>query len=103
MSGTRRNQFTQHRQFRQVSCNWCTKERYYPSNKGELWLKTPIEHVYERKNRWNTGILNTIINRSASNSECGPVCDLKTVEEVSRTGDVTRQLASGQPRVTTLA
>ncbi|GFV72547.1 uncharacterized protein TNCV_4084471 [Trichonephila clavipes] len=84
--GTRRNQFTQHRQFRQVSCNCCTKERCYPSNKVNYGTKTPIEHVYERKNRWNTGILNTIINRSASNSECGPVCDLKTVAEVSKNG-----------------
>ncbi|GFV64051.1 uncharacterized protein TNCV_3181191 [Trichonephila clavipes] len=47
--------------------------------------KTPIEHVYERKNRWNAGIL-TITNRSVSNSECGPVCDLKTVADVSKNG-----------------
>ncbi|GFT34449.1 transposable element Tcb2 transposase [Trichonephila clavipes] len=52
--------------------------------------KTPTGHVYERKNRLNAGIL-TITNRSVSNSECGPVCDLKTVAEVSKTGDVTRQ------------
>ncbi|GFX40012.1 hypothetical protein TNCV_2272961 [Trichonephila clavipes] len=31
------------------------------------------------------GIL-TITNRSVSNSECGPVCDLKTVAEVSKNG-----------------
>ncbi|GFX07270.1 uncharacterized protein TNCV_2972471 [Trichonephila clavipes] len=37
------------------------------------------------KNRWNAGIL-TITNRSVSNSECGPVCDLKTVTEVSKNG-----------------
>ncbi|GFX27438.1 transposable element Tcb2 transposase [Trichonephila clavipes] len=37
------------------------------------------------KNRWNAGIL-TITNRSVSNSECGPVCDLKTVAEVSKNG-----------------
>ncbi|GFT34495.1 uncharacterized protein TNCV_4124761 [Trichonephila clavipes] len=47
--------------------------------------KTPIGHVYERKNRWNPGIL-TITNRSVSNSECGPVCDRKTVVEVSKNG-----------------
>ncbi|GFV33713.1 transposable element Tcb2 transposase [Trichonephila clavipes] len=35
------------------------------------------------KNRWNAGIL-TITNRSASNSEWGPVCDLKTGAEVSK-------------------
>ncbi|GFY27143.1 transposable element Tcb2 transposase [Trichonephila clavipes] len=45
----------------------------------------PIEHAYERKNCWNAGIL-TITNRSVSNSECGPVCDLKTVTEVSKNG-----------------
>ncbi|GFX43750.1 uncharacterized protein TNCV_4110291 [Trichonephila clavipes] len=43
----------------------------------------PIGHVYERKNRWNAGIL-MITNRSVSNSECGPVCDLKTVAKVSK-------------------
>ncbi|GFU34690.1 transposable element Tcb2 transposase [Trichonephila clavipes] len=37
------------------------------------------------KNRWNAGIF-TITNRSVSDSECGPVCDLKTVTEVSRNG-----------------
>ncbi|GFX51433.1 transposable element Tcb2 transposase [Trichonephila clavipes] len=42
----------------------------------------PIGHVYERKNRWNAGIL-TIARRSVANSECGPVCDLKTLAEVS--------------------
>ncbi|GFX33548.1 uncharacterized protein TNCV_1932151 [Trichonephila clavipes] len=47
--------------------------------------KTPIGHVYERKNHWNAGIL-TITNRSVSNPECGPVCDLKTVAEVSKNG-----------------
>ncbi|GFY21127.1 transposable element Tc3 transposase [Trichonephila clavipes] len=53
------------------------------------------------KNRWNAGIL-TITNRSVLNSDCGPVCDLKTVAEVSkRTGDVSRQPVSGRPRVTT--
>ncbi|GFX80259.1 hypothetical protein TNCV_2642751 [Trichonephila clavipes] len=52
------------------------------------------------KNRWNAGIV-TITNRSVSNSECEPVCDLKTVAEVSKNGDVTRQPASGRPRVTT--
>ncbi|GFU24256.1 hypothetical protein TNCV_3395801 [Trichonephila clavipes] len=53
------------------------------------------------KNRWNKGII-TIINQSVSNSECGPVVDLKTVAEVAqRTGNVTRQPVSGQPRVTT--
>ncbi|GFV13180.1 transposable element Tc3 transposase [Trichonephila clavipes] len=31
------------------------------------------------------GIL-TITNRSVSNSECGPLCDLKTVAEVSKNG-----------------
>ncbi|GFV35263.1 uncharacterized protein TNCV_3202951 [Trichonephila clavipes] len=41
--------------------------------------------VYERKNCWNAGIL-TITNRSFSNSECGPVSDLKTVAEVSKNG-----------------
>ncbi|GFU69784.1 transposable element Tcb2 transposase [Trichonephila clavipes] len=45
----------------------------------------PIGHVNERKNRWNAGIL-TITHRSVSNSECGPVCDLKTVAEVSKNG-----------------
>ncbi|GFX87366.1 transposable element Tcb2 transposase [Trichonephila clavipes] len=43
--------------------------------------KTTIGHVYERKNRWNAGIL-TITNRSVSNSECRPAYDLKTVAEV---------------------
>ncbi|GFU44965.1 hypothetical protein TNCV_4234861 [Trichonephila clavipes] len=43
----------------------------------------PIGNAYERKNCWNAGIL-TITNRSVSNSECGPVCDLKTVAEVSK-------------------
>ncbi|GFW31526.1 uncharacterized protein TNCV_4419611 [Trichonephila clavipes] len=33
----------------------------------------------------NVGIL-TITNRSVSNSECGPVCDLKTGAEVSKNG-----------------
>ncbi|GFW30018.1 transposable element Tcb2 transposase [Trichonephila clavipes] len=37
------------------------------------------------KNRWNAGII-TITNRSVSNSECGPVCDLKTAAEVSKNG-----------------
>ncbi|GFV16298.1 uncharacterized protein TNCV_1671031 [Trichonephila clavipes] len=47
--------------------------------------KTPIGHVYERKNRWKAGIL-SITNRSVSNSECGPVWDLKIVAEVSKNG-----------------
>ncbi|GFS77090.1 transposable element Tcb2 transposase [Trichonephila clavipes] len=57
---------------------------YYPKlvNDG---TKTPIGHTYERKNRWNAGIL-AITNRSVLNSECGPVCDLKTVAEVSKNG-----------------
>ncbi|GFU83580.1 uncharacterized protein TNCV_4218401 [Trichonephila clavipes] len=59
------------------------KERCLPSNRVNNGTKTPIEHVYERKNRWNAGIL-TITNRSVSNSECGPVCDVKTVAEVSK-------------------
>ncbi|GFX19306.1 transposable element Tcb2 transposase [Trichonephila clavipes] len=33
--------------------------------------------INDWKNRWNVGIL-TITNRSVPNSECGPVCDLKT-------------------------
>ncbi|GFV20828.1 transposable element Tcb2 transposase [Trichonephila clavipes] len=37
------------------------------------------------KNCWNAGIF-TITNRSVSNSECGPVCDLKTGAEVSKNG-----------------
>ncbi|GFV58595.1 transposable element Tcb2 transposase [Trichonephila clavipes] len=45
----------------------------------------PIGHLYKRKNRWNAEIL-SITNRSVSNSECGPVCDLKTVAEVSKNG-----------------
>ncbi|GFT11119.1 uncharacterized protein TNCV_1084711 [Trichonephila clavipes] len=45
--------------------------------------KTPIGHAYERKILPNAGIL-TITNRSVSNSECGPVWDLKTVVEVSK-------------------
>ncbi|GFV88787.1 uncharacterized protein TNCV_3355391 [Trichonephila clavipes] len=46
-------------------------------------LRRPLVGVKIRrgKNRWNAGIL-TITNRSVSNSECGPVCDLKTVAEV---------------------
>ncbi|GFW26358.1 transposable element Tcb2 transposase [Trichonephila clavipes] len=62
----------------------------------------PVIEIPEisQKNLWNSGIL-TITNRSVSNSECGPVCDLKTVAEVSKNGDVTRQPVSGQPRVTT--
>lgn len=47
--------------------------------------KTPIGHVCERKNRCNAGI-RTITSRSVSNSECEPVCDLKTVAEVSKNG-----------------
>ncbi|GFW50864.1 transposable element Tc3 transposase [Trichonephila clavipes] len=45
--------------------------------------KMLIGHIYEMKNRWNAGI-STITNRSVSNSECGPVCDFKTVAEVSK-------------------
>ncbi|GFW01598.1 transposable element Tcb2 transposase [Trichonephila clavipes] len=44
-----------------------------------------VEELISRKNRWNPGIL-TITNRSVSNSECGPVCDLKNVAEVSKNG-----------------
>ncbi|GFU75047.1 hypothetical protein TNCV_3752981 [Trichonephila clavipes] len=75
---TRRKRFTQDRQFGQVSCNCCAKERCLPSNKVNDGPKTPIGHVYERKNRLNPGIP-TITNRCVSNSECGPVCNLKTV------------------------
>ncbi|GFX07088.1 transposable element Tc3 transposase [Trichonephila clavipes] len=48
----------------------------------------PIEHPYERKNRWNAGIF-TITNRSVSNSECGlksSVCDVKTMADISKNG-----------------
>ncbi|GFX22828.1 uncharacterized protein TNCV_2605701 [Trichonephila clavipes] len=83
--GTLRNRFTEHRQFRQVSCNCCAKKRCYPLNKVNDGTKTPIGHVYERKNRWKTGIL-TITKRSVSYSECGPVSDLRTVAEVSKNG-----------------
>ncbi|GFS69906.1 transposable element Tcb2 transposase [Trichonephila clavipes] len=38
-----------------------------------------------RRNYWNAGILK-ITNRNVSNSECGTVCDLKTVTEVSKNG-----------------
>ncbi|GFW87966.1 uncharacterized protein TNCV_216381 [Trichonephila clavipes] len=82
---TRRNRFPQHRQFRQVSCNCFAKERCLPSNKVNGGTNTPIGNVYERNNRWNAGIL-TITIRSFSNSECGTVCDLKTVADVSKNG-----------------
>ncbi|GFV81544.1 hypothetical protein TNCV_52681 [Trichonephila clavipes] len=49
--GTRRNRFTQHMQFRQVSSNCCAKECCLPSNKVNDGTKRPIGHVYERKNR----------------------------------------------------
>ncbi|GFW86470.1 hypothetical protein TNCV_4332541 [Trichonephila clavipes] len=66
-------------------------------NRKNDCIKTPIGHVYERKNRWNAGIL-TIKNRSVSNSECGPVYDLKTVAEVSKNGRCfPRQPVSGRP------
>ncbi|GFV67122.1 transposable element Tc3 transposase [Trichonephila clavipes] len=41
--------------------------------------------LLERKNRWNAGIL-MITKRSVSSSECEPVCDLKTVADVSKNG-----------------
>ncbi|GFX80735.1 uncharacterized protein TNCV_758421 [Trichonephila clavipes] len=56
-------------------------------------IRDQLKSIYQKfpnitnklKNRWNAGIL-TIINQSVSNSECGPVCDLKTVAEVSKNG-----------------
>ncbi|GFX20173.1 transposable element Tcb2 transposase [Trichonephila clavipes] len=56
--------------------------------------------VYERKNLWNAGIL-TNTNRSVSNSECGPVCDLKIVAEVSKNGRCYPTISTGRPRFTT--
>ncbi|PRD26945.1 UNVERIFIED_CONTAM: hypothetical protein NCL1_36700 [Trichonephila clavipes] len=55
-------------------------QRRQLSNSHELMLL-----IYERKNHCNAGIF-TITKRSVSNSECGPVCDLKTVAELSKNG-----------------
>ncbi|GFY18678.1 transposable element Tcb2 transposase [Trichonephila clavipes] len=63
--------------------------------------KTPIGHVYERKNRWNPGIL-TITNRSIWNSLNVDQSEISRLwQRFQRTGDVTRQPVSGRARVTT--
>ena len=61
------------------------QEILFRANRINDGIKTLTRHICERKNRWNAGI-RTIINRSVSNSVRGPVCDLKTVTEVSEYG-----------------
>ncbi|GFW05725.1 transposable element Tc3 transposase [Trichonephila clavipes] len=61
--------------------SWTSRLDYVRASRGSHMP----EIIFKMKNPWNAGIL-TITNRSASNSECGPICDLKTVTEVSKNG-----------------
>ncbi|GFV19073.1 transposable element Tcb2 transposase [Trichonephila clavipes] len=71
-----------------------------PSNKVNDGTKTPIGHVYERKNRWNAGT-------SRSQTEVSRILNVdqsvisRLWQRFQRTGDVTRQPVSGRPRVIT--
>ena len=99
--GTLINQFTQYRQFRKISYNWCTKKHCY--NQTELMMAQRCQ--LDMFVKWR--IVGMLKSRQ-SQTEMSRILNVDQFvisslwQRFQSTGDVTRRPVSGWPRITIL-